>query len=445
MGVKFHESIATLADVAIRNNLPLDLQTVIVRDGAGRLIYAREDVRGPARAEKALRDALGGYIGTVAIVTGSAAKRLLSDPALAEIELKVGDTKFLVRFADRRIVGMDWLRSPVQPVAGPKRLIFGSLKGGVGRSTALAVLAADLARRGRKVLAIDLDLEAPGVGFMLLPGDQDLAQDRRPQFGVVDYLLENALNGVSDEELYDFVGVSPFLEGSIDVIPAVGRTTDERPETMIAKLSRALVEDRSGDQIISVTDQVRSMVSRFTERGIYDAILIDARAGMAEITAAPLIGLGGEILFFGTNQTQTFRGYAYVLSHLVSVSDFSQSAQAGDWRQRVSFVQSRAPSAASKRAEFRERLYELCASRLYDEERLDPDGQIVPAEFAPGPDEVGVGVPHDSVHIQFNPEYEAFDPIGDRTQLDPEVYSGPFGVFLDRGWQLLGLSREAER
>src|SRR5215207_8752525 len=40
---------------------------------------------------------------------------------------------------------------------------FYSYKGGVGRSMAVANIAVLLARRGLKVLAVDFDLEAPGL------------------------------------------------------------------------------------------------------------------------------------------------------------------------------------------------------------------------------------------------------------------------------------------
>lgn len=40
---------------------------------------------------------------------------------------------------------------------------FYSFKGGVGRSMAMANVADILARRGLRVLAIDFDLEAPGL------------------------------------------------------------------------------------------------------------------------------------------------------------------------------------------------------------------------------------------------------------------------------------------
>ncbi len=67
------------------------------------------------------------------------------------------------------------------------RVTFYSYKGGVGRSLALLNVAAVLARAGKKVVAIDMDLEAPGFGLSALtrttpdegvrPGVSDLIFD----------------------------------------------------------------------------------------------------------------------------------------------------------------------------------------------------------------------------------------------------------------------------
>ena len=49
--------------------------------------------------------------------------------------------------ADRLTTDADWSRV-AEPTAGPARIVFYSIKGGVGRSTALAVAAWHLAERG---------------------------------------------------------------------------------------------------------------------------------------------------------------------------------------------------------------------------------------------------------------------------------------------------------
>src|SRR5262249_21543854 len=157
-----------------------------------------------------------------------------------------------------------------------------SLKGGVGRTTALFVLAIHLARLGRNVLLIDLDLEAPGLAPLIFEGNE------RPRFGVLDYLVESGLGAVSNEDLRNFVGTSLLTDreagnGRVDLAPATGLTTLAHPENMLAKLARALVEHQSAEgppQPLAM--QIRELVSRLVKRASYDAVLVDARAGLGE-------------------------------------------------------------------------------------------------------------------------------------------------------------------
>lgn len=53
-----------------------------------------------------------------------------------------------------------------QDLPAPVTSVFYSLRGGVGRSTALAYTARILADRGRSVLCIDMDVEAPGLAAL---------------------------------------------------------------------------------------------------------------------------------------------------------------------------------------------------------------------------------------------------------------------------------------
>jgi len=46
---------------------------------------------------------------------------------------------------------------------------FYSYKGGVGRTTLLAPCARELARQGARVVAVDFDLDAPGLHYRLRP------------------------------------------------------------------------------------------------------------------------------------------------------------------------------------------------------------------------------------------------------------------------------------
>ena len=317
MTLKFHESLGCLVTEAATAGVAFDDSTVVLRDGEGHLTLARESLPGVAGLTANMQRVLGAYASIRPVIDGRLAAILVKDPTAVPVSVLLPDGPRTVRLIDRRFVGSDWMMPPAPAEVGPPRLVFSSLKGGVGRSTALAVLAADLARHGLKVLAIDLDLEAPGIGSMLLDESDDPMQDRRPNYGVLDYLVENGLGGIADDELFDFIGFSPFLDGSVEVVPVVGRVTDQHPETMLAKLSRAHVEDTGATGQLSLARQVSEMVNRFAALAQYDAVLIDGRAGLAESSAPALLALGAEVLFFGTDQPQTFRGYRYLFSHLL--------------------------------------------------------------------------------------------------------------------------------
>ena len=66
----------------------------------------------------------------------------------------------------------------------PFWITFYSYKGGVGRSLALANIAALLVKRGRRVVLIDFDLEAPGLDSF----DEFKCIAGKP--GVVEYVTE---------------------------------------------------------------------------------------------------------------------------------------------------------------------------------------------------------------------------------------------------------------
>lgn len=59
---------------------------------------------------------------------------------------------------------------------------FYSFKGGVGRTMALVNVAVDLAQRGRRVLLVDFDLEAPGLDTF------KVGEAARSTLGIVDYI-----------------------------------------------------------------------------------------------------------------------------------------------------------------------------------------------------------------------------------------------------------------
>ena len=72
-------------------------------------------------------------------------------------------------------------KKPKHPI---KRVVFYSYKGGVGRTTALIQTAFQLARAGKRVVLVDMDVEAPGLQALLPPTDKPVEE------GLIDYLWE---------------------------------------------------------------------------------------------------------------------------------------------------------------------------------------------------------------------------------------------------------------
>ncbi|MGA5314832.1 KGGVGR-motif variant AAA ATPase [Streptomyces pseudogriseolus] len=142
--------------------------------------------------ERLLADRLGPYRTGHPVLLASkmfSADTLLASPrAVADPEGPSG--KGSVHFLDNTVVGEDWAKvSPLVDGASSTRAhrtaLYG-FKGGVGRTTATAVLARALADRGHVVLVVDLDLESPGAGPLLM--GQDL-----PPHELVDHLVEAAV------------------------------------------------------------------------------------------------------------------------------------------------------------------------------------------------------------------------------------------------------------
>jgi hypothetical protein len=440
MIVRFDDSLPIIARIVCDELGAKALASgVVLRDATGRLAFfsdAELSTEASEQLSRRLRHELQAYARSDRIVACRGefgVSDILSDPTI----LKVTANDCDLRLVDRRLVGADWLRAPACAAKPPQRYVFASLKGGVGRSTALSVAAAHFASHGRRVLAIDLDMEAPGLGAMLL----DPAG--LPEFGVIDALVENGLSPLDDTFLADLVSPSSLTNrGKIDVMPAFGARSIRNPKEILAKIARAYTENvRSDGTVASILDQVSELVDRFADPTRYDAIMIDARAGLHETTAASVLGLGAEVFLFGLNEPQTFQGYAAMLSHLSRF--LNASSPLPEWVERITMVQGRAPDSASH-SEFVEKCRSLFAE-VGLVSRSGIAGNIVrlPAEpfnNVPWDEEVSdedLGLDdspggREPIAILDDERFRLFNPGGKRDLLSEAVYRASFGVFLDR-------------
>ena len=92
---------------------------------------------------------------------------------------------------------------------------FYSFKGGVGRSMALVNVAADLTRRGKRVLIVDFDLEAPGLDTF------DLTRSEECNRGLLDFVCDFCKTGeVPDVRGYVYKTRVDLGPGELWVMPA---------------------------------------------------------------------------------------------------------------------------------------------------------------------------------------------------------------------------------
>jgi cellulose biosynthesis protein BcsQ len=443
VAVLFDDSLRILVETVSAELGPEAVDAgVVLRDASGRLSFFSAQELDQDRRDKlaeSLRIALAAYARqdrVVATPSNEGAESVLQNAGA--LICKIGGRT--VRVVDRRLVGADWLRSPSDIAPGPPRFVFASLKGGVGRSTALAVTAAHLAAKGSRVLAIDLDLEAPGLGSFLL------SEETVPDYGTLDYLVENKISDLHENFFVDMVGPSGLATqgGRIDVIPAFGRRSIRSPADVLTKLSRAYLEHlRPDGTTASILDQIRALVDRFSSFDKYDVVLVDARAGLHETTAASILGLGADVFLFALDEPQTFQGYAALLAHLSRFVDGSEKVLP-EWIDRLTSVHAKASADADQRSGFDQRWQALVARhgplKMSRDEIAIADSSVAQGfhdipwdENAADADVLsGDWSLLQPLGVLRNDRFDRFDPLRNRDLLEGDLYRSTFGDLLRR-------------
>ena len=440
--VRFDDSLPLLAAV-LRSELGEEALSAgtVLRDAVGCLAFFSAVPLAEAIVEGLsleLREALGAYARPDRVVAGAedyGSESVREDPSA--LTVIVGQDKLRVRLVDRRLVGADWLHAPAAAALPPPRFVFASIKGGVGRSTALAVVAAHLASRGKRVLVVDLDMEAPGLGALLLTAET------LPEFGIIDALVENGLSQLDERFYADLVGPSELASkgGRIDVIPALGQRSLNNPADVLAKIARAYAEDvRPDGTVQTLLDQVGAIIDHFADPTRYDAILVDARAGLHETTASAVLGLGAELLLFGLDEPQTFQGYSLLLAHLARF--VPPGGPFPEWVERLTMVQGKAPFDAEGRDEFARRCRDLFVTAgLRPSPAVEISEVELPAEpfsDVPWDDDVAdedvlpVEWSREPLAVLHDTQFQRFDPLRRRDLLSDSIYRATFGDLLDR-------------
>lgn len=242
----------------------------------------------------------------------------------------------------------------------PAIVAFYSFKGGVGRSTLLGVTAWQLANAGKKVVCIDLDLEAPGLSGLF-----GVSEDE----AVIDHLLAHAATGQAPGA--DPVTWPQVHGASIGVVPA-GRMD----RSYIEKLGRL---DYLGTATAAESPVARALgvlLNRIKGQHQPDYILLDCRAGLHDLGGLSLTDVAHVDVLVGRDTPQGRDGLALTLEVLGA----RRSASA----QRILIAQTMVPLplegevSNTTRRRFRSAMYEACKRTLYsaldDEPAEEDDG-----------------------------------------------------------------------
>lgn len=325
-----------------------------------------------------------------------------------------------VRFLDNTVVGEDWANvSPPEPASDstrPYRVALYGFKGGVGRTTAMSMLARKLSDQGRSVLVVDLDLESPGAGPLLV--GQGL-----PPHGFVDQLVEAGVDNAQGLEIVTRSSYTPQdRDGELWVAPARGRGEEGVPYSYVDKLNRVYADTPGAsfaDRLEQAVCACEDAVERFSDSGRRpDVVLLDSRAGIHDVAAVTISRLSDLALLFGANNDQTWEGYGDLFTA------WQSTGQAPLIRERLRMVASMVPDSVHYPMEqyltaFRGRAFE-CFSVLYDE--------VGPGETAGEYDD---SAPHWAIPILFEPGLVGMDAGNAPGWQDRAFVQAAYGEFLD--------------
>lgn len=431
--LRFDQVIPTANEILRKYFSGKDIETTLVRDSFGTLsVVLMDDALTDADAwnelARQLHQALAGYSpgeGQVLLRQSDLidSSEIMESPD--RIRLQDEPNTWLV---DRLQTNQDWLREPLvdQPPI-PTAVAF-SIKGGVGRTTAVALWAWSLARAGKNVVLVDLDLEAPGVAGLLLD------EGHMPDYGLVDWLIE-ALNGKADKALLQDCLVDCDLArkelGRLQVLPAFGTKTCD----YINKLGRIYMPTFAtetgkfhglAERLLTLLEQIANLSEK------PDLVILDSRAGLHDIGSAAVTRLGAEVFMFARDDYQSWQAYRQLFEHLSKSRSVAVGMNDTDLRWRLKMIGAQVEPNESAKRRFTDTCYGIWSDELYDvgvttdeEKALRNLGLPIPQVFERMED----NAPHSPLFIQFDLSVKNFDLINSENLPDWRVIETAFGEF----------------
>jgi cellulose biosynthesis protein BcsQ len=180
-------------------------------------------------------------------------------------------------------------------------ITFYSYKGGTGRTMALANVAALLARRGHRVLAVDFDLEAPGLWRYFSEFHDQL--DQQP--GLIDLLVAAASTPDRDADWRDYLTPLSAELGQLTLMTS-GRLVEDYSSRVLGFGWTEFFQHARGGKFL---EQLRQQW-----RDEYDFTLIDSRTGITDTGGICTIMLPDMIIPVFVSNRQSIDGAVEVIA-----------------------------------------------------------------------------------------------------------------------------------
>ncbi len=204
---------------------------------------------------------------------------------------------------------------------------FYSFKGGVGRTMALVNVAVELAQRGRCVLAVDFDLEAPGLDTF------DLPRPPSPVPGIVDFVSEYLDTGQAPDVgkfVFESSGVGSN-SGGLWIMPS-GAHLDSYASTF-AKIDWGALYERHDGYLLfeDLKEQWKAYLKP-------DYVLVDSRTGHTDVGGICTRQLPDAVAILFFPNTQNLRGLTKVVRDIRS-----ERSEPGNQEISLHFIMSNVP------------------------------------------------------------------------------------------------------
>lgn len=421
--VFFHEALGKAIKFIEENHSLFGKEPILLRDIYGRISVIIQTKK--SNKHKSLAKKLFNLLGNFAYSEDSIfiySEELIAIDSLIKSpdKILIQGTSHPIYLLDKQITGQDWLRQPIDEAPHPPRVTLFGIKGGVGRSTALAIWSWYLAKQGKKVLVIDLDLESPGIGQILMP------HERAADFGVVDWLVEEAVGQADEWLLRDMVATSPLsesTEGAVRVVSAAGG----KEQDYIAKLSRVYMDINQDGKILDFAHRLSKLFQNLETQEKPDIVLLDSRAGIHDIAAIAITRLTNMAFLFAVNTPQTWQAYRFLFKHWqkwnVNLTAF---------RENLKIVAGMIPELSREDylSRCRESAYNLFLETIYEEsgpEDLDTFNYPLSDDTAP----------HFPLEIFWNITFQEFNPQSEEYfQINNNQIIACYGNFLQTASRL---------